>query len=276
MTALTGDLQRRGIQAQCIGSPMEPQRAMESPMKRKELEAAVKAFEGQAGRLAALTAAISETDPKLLEDASAFGGLSAAINSMVISHNEINQQPFQGLPLISTACDELASAFSPIDSQALEPLCSGLLQSSIAAALDQGLEDTTDEQDPAIQAPVTVGSPETKTEAAPTPNLSQTTGSSGTIEPGQHGRTDCRLAAMHPVENRCAEVARRKLLLDEYKSATGNPSNKRIYEARNACIHKPQFYEWLRGELPANSQTTTNFERLLSEKKLPIPRKPRP
>lgn len=72
------------------------------------------------------------------------------------------------------------------------------------------------------------------------------------------------------------EEARRRSALAEYKAATGNPSNKRIYEARNSGIHKPQFYEWQRGELPADSATTRNFERFLAEKKPPIARRPRP
>jgi hypothetical protein len=72
-----------------------------------------------------------------------------------------------------------------------------------------------------------------------------------------------------------AEVSRRKGLLADYKSGAGNPANKRIYEARNSGIHKPQFYSWMRGELPADSGTCLNFERFLREKKPPIPRKPR-
>lgn len=72
-----------------------------------------------------------------------------------------------------------------------------------------------------------------------------------------------------------SEGIRRRDLLAEYKSATGNPANKRIYEARNSGIHKPQFYQWRRGELPADSATSRNFERFLREKKPPIPRKAR-
>lgn len=71
------------------------------------------------------------------------------------------------------------------------------------------------------------------------------------------------------------EIIRRQQLLADYRLATGNPSNKKIYEARNSGIHKPQFYGWLKGELPATSQTAINFERFLSEKKPPIPRKPK-
>jgi hypothetical protein len=67
-----------------------------------------------------------------------------------------------------------------------------------------------------------------------------------------------------------SEVERRRQLLDEYKAATGNPSNKQIYEAENSSIYKPQFYEWRDGRLPASSATTFNFERFLHEKKRPI------
>jgi hypothetical protein len=70
------------------------------------------------------------------------------------------------------------------------------------------------------------------------------------------------------------EEARREHLLAEYKAATDNPSNKRIYEARNSGIYKPQFYEWLNGSLPVDSATCINFERFLRLKKLPIPRNP--
>jgi hypothetical protein len=71
------------------------------------------------------------------------------------------------------------------------------------------------------------------------------------------------------------EVERRKRLLEEYKSTTGCKSNKRIYEARNSGIHKPQFYRWVKGTLPVDSATTVTFERFLRDKKLPIPRKPK-
>jgi hypothetical protein len=67
-----------------------------------------------------------------------------------------------------------------------------------------------------------------------------------------------------------SEVERRRKLLGEYKTATGNPSNKKIYEADNSSIYKPQFYQWLDGRLPASSATTINFERFLQEKKRPI------
>ena len=66
--------------------------------------------------------------------------------------------------------------------------------------------------------------------------------------------------------------SQRAALLSDYKAATRNPSNKRIYESKNACIHKPEFYKWLRGDLPSDSATTINFERFLREKKEPIPK----
>lgn len=67
-------------------------------------------------------------------------------------------------------------------------------------------------------------------------------------------------------------AAERQKRLTEYKSATKIPSNRKIYTAKNSGIHKPQFYEWLRGKLPAGSHTTINFERFLREKKPPIPK----
>jgi hypothetical protein len=71
------------------------------------------------------------------------------------------------------------------------------------------------------------------------------------------------------------ERGRRAKLLADYKAATGNPSHKRIYESSKAGLYKPQFYEWLNGVLPSDSETAKNFERFLSEKKRPIPRKPK-
>jgi hypothetical protein len=68
---------------------------------------------------------------------------------------------------------------------------------------------------------------------------------------------------------------RRGALLAEYKAATGNPSNRQLYQAKNSGIHKPQFYDWLKGKLPVVSATAKNFERFLSEKKQPIPKKPK-
>jgi hypothetical protein len=69
--------------------------------------------------------------------------------------------------------------------------------------------------------------------------------------------------------------AKRRSLLEEYKAATGNPSNKRIYEAKNSGIHKPDFYAWLNGDLSSESAMSINFERFLRLKKVPIPRKPK-
>jgi len=71
------------------------------------------------------------------------------------------------------------------------------------------------------------------------------------------------------------ERTRRGKLLDDYKAAAGNPSNKRIYEARNSGIHKPDFYAWLKGELPQESAMSINLERFLRLKQRPIPRQPK-
>jgi hypothetical protein len=72
------------------------------------------------------------------------------------------------------------------------------------------------------------------------------------------------------------EITRRKNLLAEYKAATSTRSNQRIYQARNSGIHKPEFYQWLNGALPADSTMTVSLERFLLAKKSPIPRKPKP
>jgi hypothetical protein len=67
-----------------------------------------------------------------------------------------------------------------------------------------------------------------------------------------------------------SEVTRRVTLLNEYKAANGQASNRRIYLAQNSPIHKPQFYKWLSGTLSANSSTTQNFERFLRSKRAPM------
>jgi hypothetical protein len=65
------------------------------------------------------------------------------------------------------------------------------------------------------------------------------------------------------------ERERRAKLLVDFKGATNNPSNRQIYSAQNSGIHKPEFYKWCNGTLPANSATTINFERFLNAKKPP-------
>ena len=69
-------------------------------------------------------------------------------------------------------------------------------------------------------------------------------------------------------------VERRMKLLDGYKAATGNPSSKKIYEAENSGINKPEFYEWKNGRLPDRSRTTKQFEAFLTAKRRLIPKKP--
>lgn len=69
-------------------------------------------------------------------------------------------------------------------------------------------------------------------------------------------------------------VDHRKKLLEEYKSVTGQPSSKQIYEAYNSGIHKPEFYQWKQGKLSVESRVTKRFEAFLKAKKRPIPRNP--
>ena len=71
-------------------------------------------------------------------------------------------------------------------------------------------------------------------------------------------------ADLEPEPTKEALAASRKQMLEKYKQATGNPSNKSIYEAKNSMIYKPEFYKWRKGELPQNSSTTVNFERFLN------------
>jgi len=77
-----------------------------------------------------------------------------------------------------------------------------------------------------------------------------------------------------PIAPAPSEIGRRKALLAEYKAAVGEPSDYQIFNAQNAGLHKPEFYRWLKGTLPAHSKTAKTFERFLREKKPPIPRKP--
>lgn len=64
----------------------------------------------------------------------------------------------------------------------------------------------------------------------------------------------------------------RRELLSEYRKASGDPSHRKIYTARNSGINKPEFYAWIRGELPDTSKTTIKFEKFLRSKKRPIPK----
>jgi hypothetical protein len=66
-----------------------------------------------------------------------------------------------------------------------------------------------------------------------------------------------------------------KKLLADYKQATGNPSNKQIYEALNSGIHKPDFYTWRKGELSPKSVMSISFERFLRARKPPLPKHPK-
>ncbi len=66
---------------------------------------------------------------------------------------------------------------------------------------------------------------------------------------------------------------RRLKFLNDYKAQAGKPSSKRIYTARNSGINKPEFYEWLRGDLPDTSVTTIKFEKFLRKGSPPIPKK---
>ncbi len=84
------------------------------------------------------------------------------------------------------------------------------------------------------------------------------------------------ISSAEQVESGIDEISHRAILLAEYKQATGNPSNKAIYTAKNSGIHKPEFFNWVNGKLHNASQTCINFERFLREKKQPVPRKPRP
>jgi hypothetical protein len=73
---------------------------------------------------------------------------------------------------------------------------------------------------------------------------------------------------------KAAEVERRRRLLREYKEATGT-SEYGIYSAagRDHSCHKPEFRQWKRGELPADSATALSLERFLAAKKPPSTRK---
>jgi len=69
------------------------------------------------------------------------------------------------------------------------------------------------------------------------------------------------------------EIARRERLLTDYKAATG-AKNYHLYNAQNSGIHKPEFYQWVRGKLPAKSKTAKRFEAFLIAKKRPVRKNP--
>lgn len=74
-------------------------------------------------------------------------------------------------------------------------------------------------------------------------------------------------------ETKDDEIARREKLLADYKKRTG-ARNRSIYMGQSG-VHKPQFYQWLKGKLPRDSATTQNFERFLRAGVPPVPRKPK-
>ena len=59
-------------------------------------------------------------------------------------------------------------------------------------------------------------------------------------------------------------IATRAKMLADYKRAAGVTADKQIYEHPGAGIHKPEFYKWRNGKLPATSATAINFERFLA------------
>jgi len=69
-------------------------------------------------------------------------------------------------------------------------------------------------------------------------------------------------------------VEHRRKLLAEYKLATGNPADLRIYTASNSGIYKPEFYQWKNGKLPEGSKITKRFEAFLKSKRRPVRRNP--
>ena len=91
---------------------------------------------------------------------------------------------------------------------------------------------------------------------------------------GQDARSGERQqqAAAQPAERMGtdAEVERRRRLLEEYKAATG-ASEYAILQAagRDHSCHKPEFRQWKRGELPADSETAKSLERFLAAKRPP-------
>jgi hypothetical protein len=69
-----------------------------------------------------------------------------------------------------------------------------------------------------------------------------------------------------------AEVKRRKALLKEYLAKTGVRTS-RVWrcagQANTHSCHKPQFYAWLKGELPAESAPAQSLERFLRRGEAP-------
>ena len=67
-------------------------------------------------------------------------------------------------------------------------------------------------------------------------------------------------------------VRDRSRLLKNYKAATGNPNDHRIYRhtAKTINVYKPQFYDWKNGKLPDTSDITRRLEEFLKDLR-PIP-----
>lgn len=91
----------------------------------------------------------------------------------------------------------------------------------------------------------------------------------GAVESVERG--DAEVA--EPPEGESGEAALvkwRLRLLGEYMEATGATEHA-IYSAagRDHSCHKPEFYKWKRGELPAESETARSLERFLAAKQPP-------
>ena len=62
----------------------------------------------------------------------------------------------------------------------------------------------------------------------------------------------------------------RARLLKWYLQNTG-VTRYQVYTASNKPCHKPEFYKWVRGDLPDDSATTKNLERFLTNLERPRP-----
>jgi hypothetical protein len=146
----------------------------------------------------------------------------------------------------------------------------GLTMTEMRQAVDESLQDAVSfylRQLTTAALPQPVEQPEEAPisgphEQIPEELVRRTIAQQRNIKPVRQKIRSGQVTNVHPTE-----VERRTKLLADYKAATGNPSNKQLYQARNSGIHKPDFYKWRNGRLPADSSTTINFERFLREKK---------
>lgn len=73
-------------------------------------------------------------------------------------------------------------------------------------------------------------------------------------------------AAAPVVETKSNRRKRRAKMLADYMRDSGTQFPSWIYQDRRSGLHKPQYYQWLRGDLPSTSTMSIKLERFLANK----------